>query len=70
MDDSKVVLQLHEELLKTNRDFKYFKDDCKHKFNKQKRVNRFLICCLISLVAKKAITNIKNVNEKGTADTK
>lgn len=70
MEDSKVLLQLHEELLKTNRDFKYFKDECKHKFAKQKRVNRFLVCCLVSIIAKNVVVNIKNMNEKGTMDAK
>lgn len=63
MEESQIILKLHEELLKTN-------DECVHKFKRQKRINHFLICCLISLMAKTAIKNIKNINEKGTADSK
>lgn len=70
MEESQIILKLHEELLKTNRDLKYFKDECVHKFKRQKRINHFFICCLISLMAKTAIKNIKNINEKGTADLK
>ena len=47
MEESQIILKLHEELLKTNRDLKYFKDECVHKFKRQKRINHFLICCLI-----------------------
>ena len=70
MEENQIILKLHEELLKTNRDLKYFRDECIHKFKRQKRINRFLICCLISLMAKRAIKNIKNINEKVTADLK
>ena len=70
MEDGQIILKLHEELLKTNRDLKYFRDECAHKFKRQKRINRFLICCLISIIAKTAIKNVKNMNEKGTADSK
>lgn len=68
MEENQIILILHEELLKTNRDLKYFKDDCSHKFKNQKRLNRFLICCLISIFAEKIIKKIKNVNEKGTSN--
>lgn len=46
------------------------KESCVHKFKRQKRINRFLVCCLISLMAKSAIKNIKNINKKGTAVSK
>lgn len=70
MEESQIMLKLHEELLKTNRDLKYFKDECVNKFKRQTRINRFFICCLISLASKTVIKNIKNMNEKGTADSK
>lgn len=70
MDENQLILKLHEEVLKTNRDLKYFKDECVHKFKKQKRINRFLVCCLISLAAKSTLQNIKTLTEKGTADSK
>lgn len=70
MEEGQIVLKLHEELIKTNRDLQYFKDECLCKFRKQKRINRLLICCLISLMAKSAIKNVKNINGKGTADPK
>lgn len=70
MEESQIILKLHEELLKTDRDLKYFKDECVQKFRKQKRVNRFLIYCLISFVAIPTLKKVKNINEKGTADSK
>lgn len=70
MEESQIILKLHEELLKTNRDLKYFKGECVHKFKRQQKLNRFLVCCLVSLAAKVTIQNVKNMNEKGTADSK
>ena len=70
MEESQIILKLHAEVLKTNRDLKYFKDECVHKFKKQKKINRFLTCCLISLAAKSVLQNIKTLTEKGTADSK
>lgn len=70
MEESQIILQLHEELLKTNRDLKYFRDECVNKFKGQKRFNRFLICCMMSFMVKTTIQNMKNMNEKGNADSK
>ncbi len=70
MEDSQIILKLHEELLKTNRDLKYFKDECVRQFKRQRKINRFLICCIISLATKTVLKNIKNTSEKGTADSK
>ena len=70
MEESQMILKLHEELLKTNRDLKYFKDECIHKFKKQKKINHFLVCCLISLAFNSALKKVKNMNEKGTANSK
>ncbi|MDO5397822.1 MAG: hypothetical protein Q4G33_07810 [bacterium] len=70
MEESQIILKLHEELLKTNRNLKYFNDECIHRFGKQRRINRFLTYCLISLIAKSAWKRIKSINEKGSADKK
>lgn len=70
MEESQIILQLHESILKTNRDLRYFKDECAHKFNRQKRINRFLIYCLMYIVAKKSIKQIKKINEKGASSKK
>lgn len=64
MEESQIILKLHEELLKTNREMKYFKDECVYRFGKQKKVNRFLTYCLISLIAKSAWKRLKHKQER------
>ena len=70
MEEGQIVLKLHEELIKTNRDLQHFKDECACKFKRQKRINRLLVCCLIPFMAKSVTKNVKNINGKGTADPK
>lgn len=70
MEDGKLILAIHEKQLKTERDLKYFEDECKYNFKRQRKINRFIVHCLILLMIKPVLRSIKHRREKGTANLK
>ena len=70
MNENQIILQLHKELLNINSELMNFKNECRRELSKQKIVHKLLVCCLTAVMVKKAWKKIKNMDKKGTSNTK